>query len=145
MSYFNGSGGFYKWGTSELVPLVPITLIYCDACAEAGHVPFEPMGHRWGKRRALTRQTGGWRWVHYYGGDATCSACGRAECWWRVGLPPQDINTGPSLEHKHAFKRAVRSAPRGPHAPAAEVRHAAGLQDRKRRIAYLRRWLAAWK
>ena len=74
MTYFNGgTGGGYWMG--KYVPLVPVTRIYCDACAET-EIPLPkkdpggvPGGRHWDT---------GFKWAPVYGGGAVCAKCGSA-------------------------------------------------------------------
>jgi len=77
MPYFNGSGGDVWLG--KRTPLIPMTRLYCDACAESAIPLPTPEEHALiypGRSPGGRHWNTGFKWAPYYGGDACCTACG---------------------------------------------------------------------
>ena len=54
----------------------PLTHMYCDVCAEA-RIPLPAAGPVAINPRIGRHWDTGFTWAPYFGGDATCSKCGR--------------------------------------------------------------------
>lgn len=72
MTYYNGGGGG-SW-IGESIPIIPVTAIYCDPCAETA-IPLpdkgpngDSVGRHWNT---------GFKWAPLYGGNSICSKCGK--------------------------------------------------------------------
>lgn len=70
MAYFNGSLHGYNSSQGFIAP-VPITEIYCDACAPEA-IPFDKT-----KPAGREHWNTGFRWCPVFGGDEKCHFCGK--------------------------------------------------------------------
>lgn len=71
MPYFNAP--LHSSFMGKPAPRPPVSLVYCDDCAEAA-IPLPATGRD--GRTGSRHWESGFRWAPYYGGGKPCDACG---------------------------------------------------------------------
>lgn len=79
MPYFYQDGPMHGWNSAAgYRPSAPIEHVFCDACAQAGAVPFEQ------GRDGLLTQCRPWKWAPWAIGGDGCDKCGAGHAPGRI-------------------------------------------------------------